>query len=215
MHTPPLPGWIREASVPGYENAHQLCPGEPRLYGTESLFGDWGGKVLLLAKDFGPSSIVRGRIAAGDPRPYRHEPRMRANRRLVQMAEPIQHLGLLYGSALANLLRADGRVSGTLPNRTAAMAHGVAVLRWVLGQMPALRRVVCLGAEAWECGCAAIGLVGDWREHRESGEPLGPLVAAYHPSARVSPSSGMQVQITDGCSRCVDIASDRRTSDPD
>jgi hypothetical protein len=32
----------------------------------------------------------------------------------------------------------------------------------------------------------ALGLEGDWRAHRDSGEPLGPLVAAYHPSARVS-----------------------------
>ena len=51
--TPPLPNWITEADVPGYVAAHRLCPGEPRLFGTESLYGDWGavGAVPLLACD--------------------------------------------------------------------------------------------------------------------------------------------------------------------
>jgi hypothetical protein len=142
--------------------------------------------VLLLAKDFGPSRILRARIAAGDPRPYRHDPGMRANVRLCELASPVEHLGLLYGSALANLLRDDGRVSGALPNRDGALAYGVEVARFVVERMPALRWVVCLGLEAWECACVALGLEGDWRAHRDSGEPLGPLVAAFHPSARVS-----------------------------
>src|SRR5262245_52165604 len=109
--TPPLPGWIRLAEVPGYTAAHRLCPEEARLYGTASLYGDWGGRVLLLAKDFGPSCIVRERIAAGDPRPYRHGPAVQTNVRLQQLARPLEGLGLLYGSALANLLRDDGRIS--------------------------------------------------------------------------------------------------------
>ena len=150
------------------------------------MHGDWGGQVLLLAKDLAPSRVVRERIAAGDPRPYRHEPRMRANRVLVRLAAPLESAGLLYGSALANLLREDGRLSGPLPNRAAALAYGAEVLRFVVAHMPRLRWVACMGAEAWECGCAALGLSGDWEVHRDACEPLGPLVAAYHPSARVS-----------------------------
>jgi hypothetical protein len=119
-----LPTWITEVDVPGYVAAHQLCPGEPRLFGTESLYGDWDGAVLLLAKDFGPTRIVHDRLAAGDPRPYRHEPRMRANRQLQRLAASVEGMGLLYGSALGNLLRDDGRISGALPNRSAAMAYG-------------------------------------------------------------------------------------------
>jgi hypothetical protein len=69
--TPVLPTWITEAHVPGYVAAQRLCPGEPRLFGTESLYGDWGGAVQLLAKDFGPTRIVHDRLAAGEPRPYR------------------------------------------------------------------------------------------------------------------------------------------------
>jgi hypothetical protein len=186
MPTPPLPDWIRHAQVPGYTTAHQLCPDDTRLFGTESLYGDWGGQVLLLAKDFGPSRILRARIVGGDPRPYRHEPGMLANVRLRELAAPAEGLGLLYGSALANLLRDDGRVSGALPNREQALAYGAQVARFVVERMPALRRVVCLGLEAWEVACAALGLEGDWRAHRDSGEPLGPLVAAFHPSARVA-----------------------------
>jgi hypothetical protein len=54
--TPPLPPWITSAAVDGHENAHVLCPRETRLYGTESLYGDWDGAVLLpLAKDSVPS----------------------------------------------------------------------------------------------------------------------------------------------------------------
>lgn len=181
-----LEAWIRHAEVPGYATAHRLCPGETRLFGTESLYGDWAGDVLLLAKDFGPSRILRERIAAGDPRPYRHEPGMRANLRLRELASPVEHLGLLYGSALANLLRDDGHVSGALPNREEALAYGVHVARFVVERMSALRWVVCLGLEAWECACGALGLEGDWRAHRDSGEPLGPLVAAFHSSARVA-----------------------------
>jgi hypothetical protein len=186
MPTPPLPDWIRHAQVPGYTTAHQLCPDEPRLFGTESLYGDWAGSVLLLAKDFGPSRILRARLAAGDPRPYRHEPGMLANVRLRELAAPVEELGLLYGSALANLLRDDGRVSGALPNREQALAYGAQVARFTVERMPALRWIVCLGLEAWECSRSALGLEGDWRAHRDSGEPLGPLVAAFHPSARVS-----------------------------
>ncbi|MGH7287592.1 MAG: hypothetical protein ACREI8_06185 [Myxococcota bacterium] len=166
--------------------AHELCPGETRLFGTESLYGDWGGRVLLLAKDFASSCFVRRRIEGGEPRPYRHECRMITNRRLVELARPLEELGLLYGSALANLLRDDGKITGALPNRAEALEYGARVLRFVLAHMPARRWVVCLGDDAWDCATRALGLEGDWRARRESAEPLGPLVAAFHPAARVS-----------------------------
>lgn len=186
MATPQLPDWICRARVAGYVPAHELIPGEPRLYGTESLYGDWNGRVLLLAKDFGPSRILGKRIADRDPRPYRHESKMLANVRLQQLAAPFEHLGLLYGSALANLLRDDGRVSGTLPNRTEALAYGAHVLAFVIERLPRLEWIVCLGGEAWECACSATVRAGEWRSHRDDGKSLGNLIAAFHPSARVS-----------------------------
>lgn len=66
------------------------------------------------------------------------------------------------------------------------MAYGVGVVRFVLEHMPARRWIVCLGREAWEVATAALGVEGDRRAHRDAGEPLGPLVAAFHPSARVA-----------------------------
>jgi len=111
---------------------------------------------------------------------------MLANRRLRELAAPVIARGLLYGSALANLLREDGVVSGALPNREEALVYGARVLGFVFEGMPALRWVACLGLEAWDCACSALKLDGDWRAHRDSGAPLGPLIAAFHPSARVS-----------------------------
>jgi hypothetical protein len=185
--TPELPTWIREAEVSGYINAHDLCPGEPRLYGTESLYGDWNARVLLLAKDFAPASYVRDRVAPGDHRPYSHKPGLRTNKRLAEFVVRFLSVPVLYGSALANLLRDDGEWSGTLPNRRAALDHGARVLRdFVLPHLPDETLVMCLGEEAWECACAATGLSGDWREHRDAVRPLGRLVAAFHPVARVS-----------------------------
>lgn len=184
--TPPLPNWIRHADVPGYVAAHELCEGEARLYGTESLYGDWGATVLLLAKDFGPTQIMLDRIVCGDSRPYRHEPNMLTNRRLRRLAGPIVGSGLLYGSALGNLLRDDGQVSGALPNRGEAINYGKEVTRFAVERMSALRWIMCLGQEAWEVAAAAQEVDGDWKTHRDSGRPLGLLVAAYHPAARVS-----------------------------
>ena len=56
----------------------------------------------------------------------------------------------------------------------------------MLDNMPALRWMVCMGLEAWECACRALDVEGDWRAHRDSGEPLGHLVAGFHPAARVA-----------------------------
>jgi uracil-DNA glycosylase len=66
------------------------------------------------------------------------------------------------------------------------MSYGTRVLTFVVEHMPALERIVCLGQESWECATAALGLSGDWQQHRDSGSRLGPLVAAFHPAARVS-----------------------------
>ena len=100
---------------------------------------------------------------------------------------PLQGLGLLYGSAAANLLRNDGpRQRRATPHRVAAIEYGVEVVRFVIEHMPARRWVVCLGRQAWEVASAAVGVEGDWQVHRDSGERFGPLVAAYYPSARVA-----------------------------
>ena len=66
--TPPLPEWIRTTLVDGYTNAHaRLGTKVTRLYGTETLYGDWGGATLLLAKDFYPTVILDRRAQVPDP----------------------------------------------------------------------------------------------------------------------------------------------------
>lgn len=194
--TPPLPTWLLSHSVPGYASAHSLLPSETRLYGTESLYGDWNARILLLAKDFAASRILHDRIAAGHPRPYSHEPRLRTNLRLQQLADPFRlspsptSCGLLYGSALASLCRDDGRMSGSLPNRAEALAFGARVLGFALEHLPRLQAVVCMGEDAWLVTTAALGLTADWRPARDTGAITQArglnIVAAYHPAARVS-----------------------------
>ncbi len=194
--TPPLPTWIRQASVPGYTNLFALLPDESRLFGTEDLYGDWNGRALLLTKDFACSRFVRERIEQGDSRPYRHEPRLRTNILLRRHADPLREgptpttCGLLYGSALACLLRDDGRMSGALPSRKQALAFGSRVVAFVIEQMPRLQAIVCLGEEAWQCTKGPLNVDGDWRASRNSlmAVNAGPIkvIAAYHPAARVT-----------------------------
>lgn len=194
--TPPLPDWISDFRLDGYTNVYELCPGESRLYGTEDLFGDWNGRVLLLAKDFACSRLIRDRIEAGDPRPYRHEPKLVTNRRLLKLAAPLrtgespETCGLLYGSALASLCRDDDKMCGTLPNRKEAMRFGERVLSFVIGHMPNLQSIVCMGDEAWRCTSGVLKLRTSWADARDAATPVesGSLsvFAAYHPAARIS-----------------------------
>lgn len=194
--TPPLPQWLTGFHLPGYVNVYEVLPDETRLYGTESLYGDWNARVLLLAKDFACSDILHQRIAAGDQRPYRHEPTLRTNRALQQLAGPLctaddaKHCGLLYGSALASLCRDDGNMSGALPNRAAAIEFGSRVLEFTLENMPRAEVIVCLGAEAWLCASSTLGFCEKWITVRDATQFVSygglKIVAAYHPAARVT-----------------------------
>lgn len=201
--TPPLPNWIREEHVEGYVNVYQLCPEETRLYGTESLYGDWEGRVLALAQDFYPSSYVEERIAQGHARPYSHNDRAPTNRRLVTQTTALtrsdqpEHCGILYGSALACQLRADGKKRGALPNRREAMRFGRRSLEFVLGEMPNVRAVVCLGKPAWQMTAASLCIEADRRRRLELADPhrLNGLsvFAAHHPVSSVTNAEKQRV----------------------
>lgn len=194
--TPVLPDSIRHAHVYGDVTAHSLLPDERRPYGTESLYGDWAGRVLLLAKDFAPSEYLRTRLAAEDRDPYRHDPDRRTNKRLDSLTKGLRgspdakSCRMLYGSALANLLRDDSKWSGTLPNRGAATNYGSRVVDFTLGHMPRLEANVCMGREAWEATAEALGLGEPWEAVRGGGRLVrhGVLTVAVvpHPAARLS-----------------------------
>ncbi len=184
--TPPIPNWIRDFRTRAYTNIYELCPNEPRLYGTESLYGDWDAPVLLLAKDFAPCTLVDERILKQDPRPFRHKCKMKTNVMLQQYTASL-NCPLLYGSALAGLLRNDGKVRGALPDRAAVMPYARDVLRFTMSQMPNLVTIACLGADAWSCATQALEIKNaDWKTHRIERRAINVgtinLVALAHPS---------------------------------
>lgn len=182
--TPPLPDWIRSARVPGYITAHVRLPGVTRLFGTETLYGDWDGQVLLLAKDFAASRVLEERLARGEPDPYRHgtDSESLTNRRpkrfLPLLGCGSGSEGFLYGSALANLLREDGEMSGSLPNRREALPYGMAVLTFVVSHMPNLRVILCMGWEA--------RVVRDRAAQEHEGVRRVQAIDVPHPAARKS-----------------------------
>lgn len=203
---PTVPDWIRNHPAPkGWTNVFTLVKSNEHLYGTETLFGDWGGQTLLLAKDGAPTPVIRSLLAKGDPRPWRHAQRQlgdcggwRTNERLSRLAETVPG-GKLYGSATANLLYDDPRWSRALPGFYSGPLHEYLrrVLQWVLESMPAVERVACLGAEAWFLTCTTLNqalAARRFSEYRAARKPvLGKVrgreistFALYHPAARVS-----------------------------
>jgi hypothetical protein len=200
--TPPLPDFVREFRLKMYRNIHEMVDNETRLYGTESMYGDWNGDLLLLLKDFACSKLIDDRKASGDKRPYRHEPGLETNKRLRRRADRIAtseeptKCGILYASAAACLLRDDRRMRGSLPARRQVLDFGARVLRRVvLPQMRSLKVIMCMGKEAWECAMVALEVAGSpdqptgWDAWIGTGRALLvksrgiSLVAAYHPVA--------------------------------
>lgn len=163
---PVIPSWLRVNPSPTrYTSIYELCPNETRVYGTESLYGDWNGRLLVLAKDFAPRTVVESRMAL-DARPYRagcpckdRELRMgqRTNLRLVRFARRIE-AGILYGSVLGGLLRNDGETSGALPAPSAIEPYAQKLVRFTIAQMPSVEVVACLGVEAWLATLAGLNV---------------------------------------------------------
>jgi hypothetical protein len=195
--TPDLRPCIRNFRTSAYTSIFEICPDETRLYGTESLYGDWDGELLLLAKDFAPSKFVKDRKHAGCTRPYHHTDWAAApkavgaptNRNLWELSSPLA-CGKLYGSILACLLRDDGNTSGPLPDRQAIDKFVCETLRWTIGHMRNLRAVACVGEDAWHWAAKCFGHAGgDWSDHRDNHRPLnlgGWQLFALHHTSRFS-----------------------------
>ena len=165
--TPPIPSWIKDLRVTGYRNIYEYELGQRNLYGTETLYGDWSGDLLLLAKDFAPSNYVENRIQAHEPIPYHHKPTMRTNDHLLKLVAGYGR-GILYASACF-LMRDDGEWSGTLPNKPQVLTASRPIIEFTMEHMPNLRAVACLGKDAWEF---AHGEDNGWREHMEARTPF-------------------------------------------
>lgn len=182
--TPPIPDWIKRFRHESYTNIYERYPNETRLYGTESLYGDWDGELLLLAQDFAPANLLEKR--KGDPRPYHHtcwieHPKMlgaRTNKRLFCLAKQIA-CGKLYGSALANLLRNDP--VGNLPIDAEIESFIFRVLMFTVQRMRNLRAIACLGSVAQKYATRSYYAAdSDWRQRDIK------LFEPFHPAARKS-----------------------------
>jgi hypothetical protein len=69
--TPIIPEEIRAIRHPAYKNIFEYELGNENLWGTETLFGDWAGHTLIVAKDFYPAELIEQDIQAGvAPRPH-------------------------------------------------------------------------------------------------------------------------------------------------
>lgn len=207
MSRPRVPDWVRNhVPPPGWTNVFALVPSNDHLYGTETLFGDWDGQTLLLAKDGAPTQVIRALRDRGDPRPWRHAQRelgdpggWKTNESIAAAAAMLPG-GKLYGSATANLLCDDPRWSRSLPGFfVPGPLHDYLrrVLTWVLTSMPNVQRVACLGEEAWFLTSEVIGrsdVANLFSRHREAQQLVvgtcgGKYIAAhplFHPAARVS-----------------------------
>jgi hypothetical protein len=173
--TPQIPAWLYRYRHTAYTNIYEWLPGEPRVFGTESLFGDWDAEVLLLAKDYAPASIIRKRIESGDSRPYRAAERaidggramgVSTNENLRLLVRPIADIPMLYGSAFGGLMRNDDQTSGALPAyREILTRYAVPLLKWCIEELPRLRAIVCLGQEATETLENCFGLPLPFRSH--------------------------------------------------
>lgn len=191
INTPPLPRWIRDYRIEGYTNVYELLPDEEKLFGTETLFGDWHGRLLLLAQDFAPDCYVKKRIKTNQMTPYHHKLSCQTNTRLTGYLRDSgltegDRSGILYGSALGPLMRNDDNWRGPLPSRHDALAFGSKIVDFTVSQMPNLAVVMCLGTKAWECGVNAFSASDAFTLNKSDqfgwcGEVA--LVKAHHPMA--------------------------------
>ena len=204
--TPVLHTEIKKFKYPGYINVFEMMPDAKSLYGTETLYGDWDGCILLLAKDAAPLNVIKKLIKKEGVKAWRHAQRelgdeggWRTNERLVKLCEPIK-VGKLYGSVAANMLLKQDGWSRPLPDikkQGELRCYLKFVLTWVSTEMDKLEVIACLGADAWHVASEAIGkgeVKNDYAKYRDEGRALEGIIggkkiiltAHYHPAARVS-----------------------------
>ncbi len=154
-----------------------IGPNASNLYATETLFGDWEGRVLLLAQDALPARSLRNLLdlylTQGTPREsaWHHAERGKEGHKggfqtneLIEamMKTYARGVGALYGSATAYMLYDNGTThySRSLPglHDPRLRNHLRDVLRWVWGSMPNLKYVLCLGEVAWDLSVEAANL---------------------------------------------------------
>lgn len=206
---------LREFDAPscvGYENINRIYPQTDRIFGTETLCGDYTGQVLVLAQDFAPAHRIRQRLdEQRDRNPFFHSEENRTNinlvgllRRLGELADarPLTRArlfkridikgtnagacGLVYGSIIW-LLKEAASVSASPPRLRTVLDASSPVIKYAIASMPNLDRIVCLGRIAYE-GLAHIhGLKRKWRHDLDA--HLSFTISAGDRSVQCFPSS--------------------------
>jgi hypothetical protein len=158
--TPVVPEEIRNIRLDGYKNVFEYAsnpfpdPSHPNLWGTETLFGDWDGKLLIVLKDFSSTETLKSR---SDGRPiYSHGPKIQTNRNLISFLENTKFgfltrqkntsCEMLYISACFLIRRGNG-LSG--PISFDALEKSWNVIDFSISKMQKLTDVVLCGKEAF------------------------------------------------------------------
>jgi len=200
--SPQIPERIRQIHVDCYSNIFNIYQATTRLYGTETLCGDWSGTILLLAQDFANLSCLEERMRkAPKDNPYYHDPMSETNIRLMALlaengialdGSNAERCGVLYGSACW-LIKETPHMSSPLPNKGAMMIESIEVLKFALGEMRHLRHIICVGKFAHGMVRALSGNGANklrhrqkWREFVASGETFRLGDRSVHASAHTS-----------------------------
>jgi hypothetical protein len=155
-----IPEKIKNIRVDGYKNIFDFESNpfadadHPNLWGTETLFGDWDGKLLIVLKDFSSTEFLKNR---SDNRPiYSHAPNNRTNQNLVSFlkeagydtsSEQNTSCGILYISACF-LMRCGSGLSGRISPR--ALRASWDVIDFTISKMPNLTDIALCGREAFD-----------------------------------------------------------------
>lgn len=160
--TPPIPNYIRQIHLRDYKNIFQYPasyfpnPQHPNLWGTETLCGDWDGRLLIVAKDFAPTEYLNARCD-GRP-PYSHTiERSQTNKNLVEFMTSAGHAldisgrdntscGVLYASAC--FLLKEGDQLRTHISRD-ALKESWPAIDFTIKNMPKLTDIVLCGVHAF------------------------------------------------------------------
>ncbi len=133
-------------------------PAQPNLWGTETLAGDWGGRMLIVLKDFAPTLDLEHR--ADGRALYSHRPDFQTNKNLVALLGVGGSIVDLFGrtsvscdivvASACYLLRIGdrGSRSGTdIP--PSALVESWPALEFTISSMLNLTDIVLCGVEAF------------------------------------------------------------------
>jgi hypothetical protein len=174
-------------ACPSYVNVNSIHPQTDRLFGTETLCGDYSGRLLVLAQDLTTADRIRERQHdhPGE-NPFRHRASNRTNKTLVDVLRNLgesartrdttwarrlstidfdgtnsRECGVVYGS-IVWLLKDTKSVSSSLPKLQQVLEASKPVIQCAVRSMPNLERIVCLGSIAYEGLARMHGLTNEW-----------------------------------------------------